>query len=154
MVTYCTFPHILGCPSSYMTLQLLHSEFPYTYQENFILFFISVPFTHLTRPPGVLGGGGVFSILVPLSLESTVVTTTDLLVVVVVGGGLLVVVVVVVTTSGRAVGGEVRERRAMQGVSLQTRRSLLPPLQAAPPPAAATATPLVRTFPMYASSYQ
>jgi hypothetical protein len=87
----------------------------------------------------------VFSILVPLSLESTVVTTTDLLVVVVVGGG-LVVVVVVVTTSGRDVGGEVRERRAMQGVSLQTRRSLLPPLQAAPPPAAATATPLVRTF--------
>jgi hypothetical protein len=23
------FPHILGSPSSYMTLQLLHSEFPY-----------------------------------------------------------------------------------------------------------------------------
>ncbi len=99
----------------------------------------------------------MFSILVPLSLESTVVTTTDLLVVVVdvVGGGLLVVVVVdvVVTTSGRDVGGEVRERRAMQGVSLQTRRSLLPPLQAAPPPVAATATPLVRTCAMYASSY-
>jgi hypothetical protein len=92
----------------------------------------------------------VFSILVPLSLVSTVVTTTDLLVVVVVDvvGGGLVVVDVVVTTSGRDVGGEVRERRAMQGVSLQTRRSLLPPLQAAPPPAAATATPLVRTYAM------
>jgi hypothetical protein len=25
----CSFPHILGSPSSYMTLQLLHSEFPY-----------------------------------------------------------------------------------------------------------------------------
>ncbi len=25
----CAFPHILGSPSSYMTLQLLHSEFPY-----------------------------------------------------------------------------------------------------------------------------
>ncbi len=27
--------------SSYMTLQLLHSEFPYIYEENFILFFLS-----------------------------------------------------------------------------------------------------------------
>ncbi len=25
----CAFPHILGSPSSYMTLQLLHSELPY-----------------------------------------------------------------------------------------------------------------------------
>jgi hypothetical protein len=25
----CAFPHILGSPSSSMTLQLLHSEFPY-----------------------------------------------------------------------------------------------------------------------------
>ncbi len=25
----CAFPHILGSPSSYMTLQLLHSEFLY-----------------------------------------------------------------------------------------------------------------------------
>jgi hypothetical protein len=25
----CAFPHILGSPSSYMTLQLLHSEYPY-----------------------------------------------------------------------------------------------------------------------------
>ncbi len=24
----CAFPHILGSPSSYMTFQLLHSEFP------------------------------------------------------------------------------------------------------------------------------
>ncbi len=37
----CAFPHILGSPSSYMTLQLLHSEFPY-YEENLIFFFISV----------------------------------------------------------------------------------------------------------------
>jgi hypothetical protein len=35
----CAFPHILGSPSSYMTLQLLHSEFPYMRK---ILFFISV----------------------------------------------------------------------------------------------------------------
>ncbi len=25
----CAFPHILGSHSSYMTLQLLHSEYPY-----------------------------------------------------------------------------------------------------------------------------
>ncbi len=25
----CAFPHIFGSPSSYMTMQLLHSEFPY-----------------------------------------------------------------------------------------------------------------------------
>ncbi len=30
----CAFPHILGSPSSYMTLQLFHSEFPYPYEEN------------------------------------------------------------------------------------------------------------------------
>jgi hypothetical protein len=32
--------HILGSPSSYMTLQLLHSEFPYI-EENLIFFFVS-----------------------------------------------------------------------------------------------------------------
>ncbi len=32
----CAFPHILGSPSSNMTLQLLHSEFPY------IFYFTSV----------------------------------------------------------------------------------------------------------------
>jgi hypothetical protein len=38
------FPHILGSSSSYMTLQLLHSEFAYMYmRENFIFFFISAP---------------------------------------------------------------------------------------------------------------
>jgi hypothetical protein len=31
--------------SSYMTLQLLHSEFPYIYEENFILFFLSAYYT-------------------------------------------------------------------------------------------------------------
>ncbi len=42
MVNICAFPHILGSPSSYMTLQLLHSEFPYIqYEENLIFFFIS-----------------------------------------------------------------------------------------------------------------
>ncbi len=42
-INICAFSHILGSPSSYITLQLLHSEFPYTvYEENFILFFISV----------------------------------------------------------------------------------------------------------------
>jgi hypothetical protein len=35
--------HILKSPSSYMTLQPLPSEFPYAvYEENCILFFISV----------------------------------------------------------------------------------------------------------------
>jgi hypothetical protein len=33
----CAFPHILGISSSYMTLQLLHSEFP-LYEENLIFF--------------------------------------------------------------------------------------------------------------------
>jgi hypothetical protein len=38
----CAFPPILGSPSSYMTLQPLPSEFPYTvYDKNIILFFIS-----------------------------------------------------------------------------------------------------------------
>ncbi len=35
----CTFPHILGSPSSYMTLQLLHSEFLYIWGKIFFLFF-------------------------------------------------------------------------------------------------------------------
>ncbi len=36
------FPHIWGGRWSYMTLQLLHSEFPYTVnEENLIVFFIS-----------------------------------------------------------------------------------------------------------------
>jgi hypothetical protein len=38
------FPHILGSPSSYMTLQLLHSDF-LIYEENLIFFFISVVLT-------------------------------------------------------------------------------------------------------------
>jgi hypothetical protein len=29
MENICAFPHILGSPSSYMTLEPLHSEFPY-----------------------------------------------------------------------------------------------------------------------------
>ncbi len=35
----CAFPHILGSPSSYMTLQPIpFSEFPYMYEENFFSF--------------------------------------------------------------------------------------------------------------------
>ncbi len=44
MGTICAFPHILGGPSSYMTLQLLHSEFPYIWGK-FIFFFFSVELT-------------------------------------------------------------------------------------------------------------
>jgi hypothetical protein len=33
--------YVLGRPSSYMTLQLLHTEFP-LYEENLFFFFISV----------------------------------------------------------------------------------------------------------------
>jgi hypothetical protein len=49
MVNICAFPHKLGSSSSYtrMTLQLLHSKFPYTvYEENFILFVISVQYLY------------------------------------------------------------------------------------------------------------
>ncbi len=38
----CAFPHILGSPSSYMTLQHLHSKFPYISGKLDFL-FISVP---------------------------------------------------------------------------------------------------------------
>ncbi len=41
-VNICAFPHRLRSPSSYMTLQLLHSDF-LTYEENMIFFLISVP---------------------------------------------------------------------------------------------------------------
>jgi hypothetical protein len=34
--------YVLGSPSLHMTLQLLHSEFPHSYVENLIFFFISV----------------------------------------------------------------------------------------------------------------
>jgi hypothetical protein len=42
MGKYFRIPLIFGSPSSYMTLQLLHSEFPYIYEENLIFFSISV----------------------------------------------------------------------------------------------------------------
>ncbi len=35
----CAFPHILGSPSSYMTLQLIHSEFPYIWGKFDFLFY-------------------------------------------------------------------------------------------------------------------
>ncbi len=48
-----TFPHILGSPSAYMTLQLLHSEFPYIWGKFDFLFlsvlhhgWVQVKFTH------------------------------------------------------------------------------------------------------------
>jgi hypothetical protein len=36
---FFVFPHILGSPSSYMTLQLLHSEFPYIRGKFDFLFY-------------------------------------------------------------------------------------------------------------------
>jgi hypothetical protein len=33
---------LIGRPSSYMTLQLLHSEFPYSVYEENLIFFLSV----------------------------------------------------------------------------------------------------------------
>ncbi len=35
----CAFPHILGSPSSHMTLRLLHSEFPYLWGKFDFLFY-------------------------------------------------------------------------------------------------------------------
>ncbi len=51
LIEICAFPHILGSPSSYMTLHPIPSEFPYTtvYEENFVFFFISV-LSFLLRP--------------------------------------------------------------------------------------------------------
>ncbi len=39
MGNICAFPHTLGRPSSYMTLQLLHSEFPYIWEKFDFLFY-------------------------------------------------------------------------------------------------------------------
>ncbi len=35
----CSFPHMLGSPSSHMTLQLLHSEFLYILEKFYFLFY-------------------------------------------------------------------------------------------------------------------
>ncbi len=35
----CAFPHVLGSPISYMTLQLLHSEFPYIWGKFYFIFY-------------------------------------------------------------------------------------------------------------------
>jgi hypothetical protein len=44
---FAHFPYtVLGSPSSYMTLQLLHSEFPYIFEDNLIFFFISAQYSH------------------------------------------------------------------------------------------------------------
>jgi len=37
----CAFPHIIGSPSSYMTLHPIPSKFPYMREENIVFFFIS-----------------------------------------------------------------------------------------------------------------
>jgi hypothetical protein len=43
---------VLGSPSSFMTLQLLHSEFLILYmRENFLFFFISVLRVHFIERP-------------------------------------------------------------------------------------------------------
>jgi hypothetical protein len=48
MTKYLAFSQILGSPSSYITLQPLPSEFPYTvHEENFILFFICVYYMYV-----------------------------------------------------------------------------------------------------------
>ncbi len=48
---FLIYSTVLGSPSSYITLQLLHSSFTYTvYEENFIFFFVSVePFPTTVR---------------------------------------------------------------------------------------------------------
>ncbi len=47
----CAFPHILGSPSSNITLQLRHSEFPYIWGKFDFLFFINVFFPfHIPLP--------------------------------------------------------------------------------------------------------
>ncbi len=48
MGNICAFPHILGSHSSYMTLKLLHSEFPYIWGKLDIL-FISVDYVFLKK---------------------------------------------------------------------------------------------------------
>ncbi len=39
----CAFPHILGSPSSYMTLQLRHSEFPYIWGKFYFISYQCTP---------------------------------------------------------------------------------------------------------------
>jgi hypothetical protein len=38
----CAFPHILGSPSSYMSLHPIPSEFPYIFGKLSFIFFICV----------------------------------------------------------------------------------------------------------------
>ncbi len=46
----CAFPHILGSPSSYMTWQLLPSEFPYIWGKfSFLFYQCTVPWRHRGR---------------------------------------------------------------------------------------------------------
>ncbi len=79
----CAFPHILGSPSSYMTLQLLHSEFPYIWGKFYFLFYqctlfsdgwqIWLLFTLLSSPSYPLPSfvpSSAFLYLLPLPLLS------------------------------------------------------------------------------------
>ncbi len=47
----CAFPHILGSPYSYVTLQLLHSEFPYIWGKFSFLFYQCTYPTPILLPP-------------------------------------------------------------------------------------------------------
>jgi hypothetical protein len=44
----CAFPHILGSPSSCMTLRPIHLNF-LIYEENFVFFFISADLARFLR---------------------------------------------------------------------------------------------------------
>ncbi len=77
MGKFCAFPHILGSPSSYLTLQLLHSEFSYIYGENLILFFISVGLT-VGRRWAARAGGSVCPSKLPLQNKSCLSPATKL----------------------------------------------------------------------------
>ncbi len=46
-VNICAFPRILGSPYSYLTLQLLHSEFPYIWRKSdFLIYQCKATKTH------------------------------------------------------------------------------------------------------------
>ncbi len=64
----CAFPHMLGSPSSYnMTLQLLHSEFPYIW-EKFDFIFYQWQSSHAKRCPSIITVKKAF-LFIKLSLK-------------------------------------------------------------------------------------
>ncbi len=48
----CAFPLILGSSSSYMTLQLLHSEFPFIWGKSYFLFYQCIDFSKIQAQLG------------------------------------------------------------------------------------------------------